>query len=102
MPAYAGPAAARTGDIAGTLRLLAYLAFACALIVLDHQGGWLTRTRQHAQLFMQPLWAVAGWPGAVVDSISDDAGTRSSLIAAGASSGTTSRRTSCARLSSRA
>jgi rod shape-determining protein MreC len=81
VPAYAGPAAARTGDIAGTLRLLAYLAFACALIVLDHQGGWLTRARQHAQLFMQPLWAVAGWPGAVVDSISDDAGTRSSLIA---------------------
>jgi rod shape-determining protein MreC len=81
VPSYAGPAAARPGDIAGTLRLLAYLAVACALIVLDHRGGWLSQARQQAQLFVQPLWAVAGWPGQVVDSISDDAGTRSSLIA---------------------
>ena len=81
MPSYAGPAAARPGDIAGTLRLLAYLAVACALIVLDHRGGWLSQARQQAQLFVQPLWAVAGWPGQVVDSISDDAGTRSSLVA---------------------
>jgi rod shape-determining protein MreC len=63
------------------LRLLAYLALACVLIVLDHRGGWLSQARQQAQLFVQPLWAVAGWPGQVVDSISDDAGTRSSLIA---------------------
>ena len=81
MPSYAGPTAARPGDIAGTLRLLAYLAVACALIVLDHRGGWMSQARQQAQLFVQPLWAVAGWPGQVVDSISDDAGTRSSLIA---------------------
>jgi len=81
VPSYAGPAAARPGDIAGTLRLLAYLAVACALILLDHRGGWLSQARQQAQLFVQPLWAVAGWPGQVVDSISDDAGTRSSLMA---------------------
>jgi rod shape-determining protein MreC len=77
---YAGPSAARTGDVVGTLRLLAYLALAFVLIVLDHRGGWLTEARQRAQLFVQPLWAVAGWPGKIVDSISDDAGTRSSLI----------------------
>ncbi|WP_425493714.1 rod shape-determining protein MreC [Noviluteimonas lactosilytica] len=81
MPPYAGPAAARPGEIAGTLRLLAYLAAAFALIVLDHRGGWLSNTRQQAQVFVQPLWSVAGWPGKVVDSISDDAGTRSSLMA---------------------
>lgn len=80
MPSYAGPAAARPGDIAGTLRLLAYLALACALIVFDHRGGWLTQARSQLQVFVQPLWAVAGWPGQVVDSISDDAGTRTSLI----------------------
>ena len=80
MPSYAGPAAARPGDIAGTLRLLAYIALALALIVLDHRGGWLTQARAQLQVFVQPLWAVAGWPGQVVDSISDDAGTRSSLI----------------------
>ena len=35
MPSYAGPAAARPGEIVGTLRLLAYLAAAFALILLD-------------------------------------------------------------------
>ena len=81
MPSYAGPAASRPGEIAGTLRLLAYLAAAFALILLDHRGGWLSQMRQQAQAFVQPVWAVAGWPGKVIDSISDDAGTRSSLIA---------------------
>jgi rod shape-determining protein MreC len=80
VPSYAGPAAARPGEIVGTLRLLAYLAAAFALILLDHRGGWLSQVRQQAQAFVQPVWAVAGWPGAVIDSISDDAGTRSSLI----------------------
>jgi len=79
VPAYAGPAASRPGDIAGTLRLLAYLAAACVLIVLDHRGGWLSVARQQAQGFIQPLWAVAGWPGQVVDSIDDYGGTRNAL-----------------------
>ena len=62
------------------LRLLAYLALAIALIVLDHRGGWLSQVRAAgAGLLVQPLWAVAGWPGAVVERISDDAGTRSQL-----------------------
>jgi len=73
VPSYAGPAAARPGEIVGTLRLLAYLAAAFALILLDHRGGWLSQVRQQAQAFVQPVWAVAGWPGAVIDSISDDA-----------------------------
>jgi rod shape-determining protein MreC len=81
VPSYAGPAATRPGEIVGTLRLLAYLAAAFALILLDHRGGWLSQLRQQAQAFVQPVWAVAGWPGAMIDSISDDAGTRTSLIA---------------------
>ena len=81
MPSYAGPSAARSGDIAGTLRLLAYLALAVTLIVLDHRGGWLSRVRDRAELLVQPLWAVAGWPGQVVQALSNDAGTRTSLIA---------------------
>jgi rod shape-determining protein MreC len=39
--AFAGSPAARPGDVTGTLRLLAYMALAIALIVLDHRGGWL-------------------------------------------------------------
>lgn len=81
VPAYAGSPASRSGDVAGTLRLLAYLALALALIVLDHRGSWLAQWRRQADLLVQPLWAVAGFPGQVVERISDDAGTRSSLAA---------------------
>src|SRR5688572_22258375 len=81
MPSYAGPNAARPGDVAGTLRLLAYLPLAIARIVLDHRGGWLSQWRKQADLLVQPLWAVAGWPGQAVERISEDAGTRSQLAA---------------------
>jgi rod shape-determining protein MreC len=79
MPSYAGPNAARPGDVAGTLRLLAYLALAITLIILDHRGGWLSQWRRQADLLVQPLWAVAGWPGQAVERISEDAGTRNQL-----------------------
>ncbi len=79
MPAYASPSAARPGDVAGTLRLLAYLALAVALLVLDHRGGWLAQVRQQANLLVQPLWAVAAWPGRAITRVSDDAGTLSQL-----------------------
>ena len=80
MPAYAGPpTTARIGDVAGTLRLLAYLALAVVLIVLDHRGGWLNQARRQAGVAIAPLWAVAGWPGRVAERIHDDAGTLSQL-----------------------
>lgn len=82
MPPYAGPpTAARTGDVADTLRLLAYLALAVVLIVLDHRGGWLKQARQHAAVVAAPIWAVAGWPGRLFERISDDAGTLAQLTA---------------------
>lgn len=79
MPPYAGPSAARTGDVAGTLRLLAYLALAVTLIVLDHRGGWLHQSRQQASLVVGPLIAVAGWPGRMAERLRDDAGTLGQL-----------------------
>lgn len=79
MPAYAGPPAARPGDVAGTLRLLAYLALAIALIVLDHRGGWLAQIRARSELAVQPLWWLAGLPGRIGDNVRDDAATRSRL-----------------------
>ncbi|SFK50521.1 rod shape-determining protein MreC [Lysobacter sp. cf310] len=80
MPSYAGPpTTARIGDVAGTLRLLAYLALAVVLIVLDHRGGWLNQARRQAGVMVAPLWAVAGWPGRVAERIHDDAGTLSQL-----------------------
>jgi len=76
---YAGPAAPRPGDVAGTLRLLAYLALAIALMVLDHRGGWLGQLRDRAELLAQPLWWVAGLPGRIGDSVRADAATRAML-----------------------
>jgi rod shape-determining protein MreC len=81
VPPYAGPSASRSGDIADTLRLLAYLALAVVLIVLDFRGGWLSRARQQAQVLIQPIRAVAGLPGRVVETVSNDAGTLSQLTA---------------------
>ncbi|NUO76172.1 MAG: rod shape-determining protein MreC [Lysobacter sp.] len=80
MPSYAGPpTTARIGDVAGTLRLLAYLALAVVLIVLDHRGGWLNQARRQVGVAVAPLWAVAGWPGRVAERIHDDAGTLGQL-----------------------
>lgn len=82
MPTYAGPpSSARTGDVAGTLKLLAYLALAVVLIVLDHRGGWLTQARRQITVLVQPLWMVAGWPGQAVERIREDAGTLTQLTA---------------------
>lgn len=79
MPAYAGSPAARSGDVAGTLRLLAYLALAIALIVLDHRGGWLAQLRTRGELVVQPLWWMAGLPGRGVDTVRDTVATHDRL-----------------------
>ena len=82
MPSYAGPNPPhRSGDVAGTLRLLAYLAVALVLIVVDHRGAWLDKARDRATLLVQPLWMVAGWPGQLADKLQSDAGTLTRLTA---------------------
>src|SRR3546814_18896785 len=73
MPAYASPTPPRSGDVAGTLRLLTYLALSVALIVLDHRGDVLTQVRAQANLAVQPLWWLAGLPGRLGDSVRGDA-----------------------------
>jgi rod shape-determining protein MreC len=79
VPSYPSSPAARPGDVAGTLRLLAYLALAIALIVLDHRGGWLGQVRARSELAIQPLWWLAGLPGRIGDNVRDDAATRNRL-----------------------
>jgi rod shape-determining protein MreC len=76
---YAGPATPRSSDVAGTLRLLAYLAISVALIVMDHRGDWLAQVRGHASVAMQPLWWLAGLPSRMGESLRDDAATRTRL-----------------------
>ena len=77
MPAYGPPA--NRGDIAGTLRLLACMVLAVALMVLDHRGGWLAATRAQAEVIAQPLWRLAGLPAKLGDTVRDDAATRARL-----------------------
>lgn len=79
MSSFSSPAAPRPGDVAGTLRLLAYLALAVALIVLDHRGGWLHRVRTGVQVAVQPLWQLAGLPARIGRKMRDDAATRAML-----------------------
>lgn len=80
MPSYANPSAPRPGDIAGTLRLLAYLALAITLIVLDHRGGWLAQVRTRSELVVQPLWWLAGVPGRIGESMREGTATRARLV----------------------
>lgn len=61
------------------MRLLAYLAAATALIVLDHRGAWLQQVRSHAERAVQPLWWVAGLPARLGDDVRDNALTRAKL-----------------------
>ena len=79
MAAFAGSPAARPGDVTGTLRLLAYMALAIALIVLDHRGGWLVQLRARGEMAVQPLWWLASLPARVGQGVRDDASTRASL-----------------------
>jgi rod shape-determining protein MreC len=52
------------GTIAGTLRLLAYLALAMVLMVLDHRNGWTWRVRYATAVVVEPLYRLAGAPSA--------------------------------------
>ena len=81
MPSYAGPPVAiRPGEVASTLRLLAYLALTITLIFLDHRGGWLSQVRAQADMVTQPLWWLAGLPGRLGTRMQDDAVTRGRLV----------------------
>jgi rod shape-determining protein MreC len=77
---YSSASAPRPSDVAGTLRLLAYLALAIALIVFDQRGGWLAQARSQAAVLAQPLWWLAGLPSRIGDSLSDSAVTRNRLV----------------------
>jgi rod shape-determining protein MreC len=48
--------------VAGTLRLIVYLALACVLMVLDHRGGWLASVRYGLSVVIEPVYRLAGLP----------------------------------------
>lgn len=77
----AGSPASRPGDIAGVLRLLAYLVAAGALMVLDFRGGWLHAARAQSEALVQPLWWLAAQPARLAIGARENAVSRSQLIA---------------------
>ena len=79
MPSPASSSAARPGDAAGVLRLLAFLILATALMVFDHRGGWLHAVRTQAETLVQPLWWLAGMPARIGNALSDNAATLGQL-----------------------
>lgn len=79
MPSYAGPHAARSGDVAGVLRLLVYLVLAVVLMVLDHRGGWLRAVRAQVEVVVQPLWWLADLPSRLGTGAREVAKTRAQL-----------------------
>ncbi|WP_425507897.1 rod shape-determining protein MreC [Thermomonas paludicola] len=81
MPSHAGSPAARPGEVAGVLRLLAFLILATALMVLDYRGGWLHALRARAEAAVQPLWWLAGQPARVGTALRENAVTRAQLAA---------------------
>ena len=60
--------------------MLAYLALAITLIVLDDQAGWLARLREQANSLVQPVWALAGLPGKLGNQVKDSAASHTQLV----------------------
>lgn len=58
------------GSVAGTLRLLVYVALAMVLMVLDHRNGWTWRVRYAAAVVVEPLYRLAGAPSAGLHALS--------------------------------
>ena len=49
-------------DAANALRLIAYLALAIVLMVLDHRGGYLSRMRWGMSVVIEPMYRIAAMP----------------------------------------
>jgi rod shape-determining protein MreC len=58
------------GTVAGTLRLIIYLALAMVLMVLDHRNGWIWRLRYTTSVLVEPVYRLASLPATGMRSLS--------------------------------
>lgn len=65
---------------AGTLRLIAYLALAAILMVLDHRNGWLHRARYASAAAIVPIYKIAAAPADWIHDASTAFAQRRQLI----------------------
>ena len=64
---------------ASPLRLLAYLAVAIVLMVIDYRGGYLDQSRRWLSLLNEPLYRVASLPSQAATALHDNLSWRSTL-----------------------
>ncbi|HEX7342545.1 MAG TPA: rod shape-determining protein MreC [Rhodanobacteraceae bacterium] len=64
-----GNATLFSASVAGTLRLIVYLALACVLMVFDYHGHWLAKARYGASFIIQPVYRLAGLPSEAFDAL---------------------------------
>ncbi len=57
-----------SASMAGTLRLIVYLALACVLMVLDYRGHWLAQARYGTAVVIEPLYKLAALPSQAVET----------------------------------
>ncbi|MBN8737094.1 MAG: rod shape-determining protein MreC [Xanthomonadales bacterium] len=65
---------------AGTLRLIAYLALAAVLMVLDHRNGWLHRARYAGAAAIVPIYKLAAAPADWIHAASTTLTQHSKLV----------------------
>lgn len=58
------------GSVAGTLRLIIYLALAMVLMVLDHRNGWIWRLRYTTSVLVEPVYRLASLPASGMRTLS--------------------------------
>jgi len=70
----------RSGHLANTLRLLAYLTLSLILLVGDHRSDWLEHARAGANVVIAPIWWLAGLPSRFGHWLSTSAATHTRLV----------------------
>lgn len=63
-----------------TIRLIAYLALAMIVMVIDHQARWLEQIRAKASLLIEPAYRVAAMPSDVARSVTTAVSTQQQLV----------------------
>ena len=64
----------------GTVRLIAYLALAVIVMVVDNQGHWLQQARDKASLLIEPIYRIAAMPSDVARSVGTAVTSQQTLI----------------------
>lgn len=63
-----------------TVRLIAYIAIAIVLMVLDHRGNWLQQIRARASLLVEPTYRLAALPSEVARSLRTAVSSQQQLV----------------------